>query len=239
MGAATFFADAVGNFGGVTGTFFANNGSPAVFGENVFTGGSFSLEISNYFVPFFNVPSTQIFDPDLVSSTHLFPNRTATSTYHMVDNFGQKASFSGAYFWFLPSDDPADYIDDDDVLAHVEFVMDTLPDGWLWFLAGFESYVFTAGPNTGVAERPDQGDVFIRSGCRPVPLPAALPLLGMAIGSLVMLRRRAGAVCLAEGGAGRDRLSRGLVARPPMSSPSGVSRRQILQSRFLMRDCKI
>lgn len=167
-------------------------GGPAVFGENIVTGGSFALEITNYFVPFFNLSSTQSFDPDLTSSVHLFADRTATSTYHMVDDFGQKASFSGRYFWFLPGDDPAATIADGDVLAHFEFVMSTLPDGWLWFLAGFESYMFTAGPNAGVVGGLSKAVYSFDPGAVPVPLPAAMPLLGAAFASLVLLRRRAG-----------------------------------------------
>jgi len=190
LGSATTFFDLVGNYGGVIGSFSTNNSGQATFGENLFTDGLFSLETSNNGVPFFNFPTEQIFDATLNSSTTLQSDRTATSTFHMVDNFGQKLSFAGSYIWLVPGDNPADHVGDPDFLAHIDFLMTLLPAGWTWFSTGLESYVMTAGSLTGVEGFSTKAVFSIDPAATPVPNPAALPLLVSALGGLGVWRRR-------------------------------------------------
>ena len=181
LAAASIFTDQVGNFGGVVGAFTTNDGGHAVFGDNVFSDGLFSAETSNPGVPFFNVPFQQQFDTSQVSSMSLSADRTATSTYHLIDSFGQKTSFSGSYLWLLPGDNPADYSTDADFLAHVQFLLDTLPAGWTWFMAGLETYVYTAGSLTGVQGAVTKAAYSLDVNAAPVPIPATFMLLVSAL----------------------------------------------------------
>ena len=190
FGSGVAFFDDAGNYGTVTGDFETNDGGPGVFGVNTLGGGPFAIETSNNGVPFFNFATQGTFDDSLTNTSTVNADRTSTATYHMVDNFGQKFTYTGSYVWLLPGDDPAAHISDPDLLAHVDFLLPLLPAGWTTFTTGLESYVITAGSFSGTQGALTKAFYSLDPSAVPVPVPAALPFLVSGLASLGAWQRR-------------------------------------------------
>lgn len=190
FGSGVAFVDDAGNYGTVTGEFESNDGGPGVFGVNTLDGGPFATETSNNGVPFFNFATQATFDDSLANTFTASADRTSTATYHMVDSLGQKFTYTGSYVWLLPSDDPAAYIGDPELLAHVEFLLPLLPTGWTTFTTGLETYVITAGSFSGTQGALTKAFYSLDPSAAPVPVPAALPFLVSGLASLGVWQRR-------------------------------------------------
>jgi hypothetical protein len=196
LGAASAFSDENGNFGYFSGTFSTNASGPAFYGVNSLTSTSTVGEVNNSFVPFFNSPYTQTFDPGINTVT-IAANNTATAIFSLnqVDAFGgQKLAVTGSYSYLLPGQDPAViFAGNIDLINHINFLLPLIPADWTWFATGFETYEFTAGINIGAfgGDTKSLYSTDTDAALPAVPIPAAIWLFGPALGMLGWMRRKA------------------------------------------------